>query len=192
MGSSSTMRTRVMSAPRKQITYFQCNHSSVAIIMGLSAFFGSTGGAGDFLRLVRVDESSECRMASPWQFSPYSPLPRNVRRRARNGGKRWVPSFGAARPLSPPSVIATLNPHCLSHMPMARRVRRSSSTARMRRMTHLPRRVGRSMRLVCHPCKKDLPKERRSTRSQGQFCLANQCTIAFPPQIGGPSALYSV
>src|SRR5207247_8994551 len=75
MGSSSTMRTRVMSAPRKQITYFQCNHSSVAIIMGLSAFFGSTGGAGDFLRLVRVDESSECRMASPWQFSPYSPSP---------------------------------------------------------------------------------------------------------------------
>src|SRR4249920_1073768 len=45
-----------------------------------------------------------------------------------------VPLFSAARPLSPSSVIATLNPHCLSHMPMARRVCRSPSTTRMRRM----------------------------------------------------------
>jgi hypothetical protein len=37
---------------------------------------------------------------------------------------------------------------------MARRVCRSSSTTKMRRMTHLPRRAGRSMRLVSHPCQK--------------------------------------
>jgi hypothetical protein len=40
--------------------------------MGLSGFSGLTGSAGDFRRL-RVDESSERRMASPWQFSPYLP-----------------------------------------------------------------------------------------------------------------------
>jgi hypothetical protein len=67
-----------------------------------------------------------------------------------------VPSFSAARPLSPPSVIATLNPHCLSHMPMARRVCRSSSTTRMRRMTtHLP--CGADA--LSAPCQPSLPKK---------------------------------
>jgi hypothetical protein len=41
--------------------------------MGLSGFSGLTGSAGDFRRRLRVDESSERRMASPWQFSPYLP-----------------------------------------------------------------------------------------------------------------------
>jgi hypothetical protein len=68
------------------------------------------------------------------------------------------------------------------------KVCRSSSTTKMRRMSHLPCRVGRSMRLVGRPCQKGQP----STQSRGQFCLANQCTIAFPPQIAGLSALYSV
>jgi hypothetical protein len=41
--------------------------------MGLSGFSDLTGSAGDFRRRLRVDESSERRMASPWQFSPYLP-----------------------------------------------------------------------------------------------------------------------
>jgi hypothetical protein len=49
--------------------------------MGLSGFSGLTGSAGDFRRCLRVDESSERRMASPWQFSPYLPSLENVKGR---------------------------------------------------------------------------------------------------------------
>jgi len=40
------------------------------------------GGAGDFRRLVGVDESSERPMASPWQFSLYALSAITVRRHA--------------------------------------------------------------------------------------------------------------
>ena len=74
-------------SPRKRITYFQSNHSSVAIMMGLSGFFGLTGGVGNFRRLLRVDESTERRVASPGSSARICPLPQNVRRRARDAGE---------------------------------------------------------------------------------------------------------
>ena len=71
------------------------------------------------------------------------------------------------------SVIATLNPHRLSHMPMARRVCRSSSTTKMRRMTSSPlRRRTRSTCLVSHPCQKGrLPKGTTVHPIAGSFAL---------------------
>jgi hypothetical protein len=38
-------------------------------MVGLSDFSGLAGGS--FRRFIGVDETNECRMASPWQFSPY-------------------------------------------------------------------------------------------------------------------------
>jgi hypothetical protein len=101
--------------------------------MGLSGFSGLTGGAGDFRRLLRVDESSERRVAFPWPFSPYLPsLPKYLA--ARSQWRR------ALRHVFGRTALATVRdrdpePALLEHMPMASRGCRSSSTIKMRRMT---------------------------------------------------------
>jgi hypothetical protein len=76
-------------------------------------------------------------------------------------------------------------PALLEHMPMATRVCRSSSTIRMRRMTS-------SLAASDAACRRPLAREGDglSLKRLAVFCLANQHTIAFPPQIAGLSALY--
>lgn len=89
-------------------------------------------------------------------------------RRRSASDRHWsiksnVPSFSAATPLSPPSVIAALNPHRLSHAPMASRVCRSSSTTRMRRMNDFPCGIGTA-------CRQPRSKEDGLiARSRGEF-----------------------
>jgi hypothetical protein len=101
--------------------------------MGLSGCSGLTGGAGDFRRLLRVDESSKRRMASPWQFSPYLPsLSKCLASRSQ-----WR---RAVRHVFGRTALATVRdrdpePALLEHMPMASRVCRSSPTIKMRCMT---------------------------------------------------------
>ena len=138
-------------------------------------------------------------LAVPWQFSLYwrspqkcsavrqqwrralwhvfvaVPLPADTRRSPRRG------------PLSPPFVIATLNPHCLSHMPMARRVCRSSSTTKMRRMTHLPRGADAQCALSAIPAKKDgLPHDRAGSFALRISALPHFCrksTVCLPSTV---------
>jgi hypothetical protein len=94
--------------------------------MGLSGFSGLTGSAGDFRRRLRVDESSERRMASPWQFSPYLPSLSKCSA-ARSQWRR------ALRHVFGKTALAAIRDRD-PELPIARRVCRSSSTTKMRRI----------------------------------------------------------
>lgn len=123
-------------------------------------------------------------MALPWKFSPY--LPSHVRHEDIDNDQVERAPFSVARPLSPPSVIANLNPNCFSHMRMASRLCRSSSTTKMRR-------IATSLAASDTACGRSPAKKGRFSLDRGAaFRLANQYTMAFPLQITGLSALHRV
>jgi len=150
--------------------------------MGLSGFSDLTGSAGDFRRRLRVDESSERRMASPWQFSPYLPSLSKCSA-ARSQWRRALRHVFGKTALA---AIRDRDPEPALLEPYADRKGVCASTTKMRR-------IATSLAASDAACRRPLAKKGTAFHSHARrgFCLANQHATAFPPQITGLSALHS-
>jgi hypothetical protein len=142
----------------------------------------------------RVNEGSKCRMAFPWQFSPYLPKypdrlePTHVRHEdiddhqiERTLVQRGEPALAAIRDRDPEPAL--LEPYAYGKAGVQVVIDHQDATH-----DHLLVARMRSMRFIGRlQIWDDLPHDR-----VGRFCLANQCATAFLPQITRLSALHSV